>query len=49
MDYESCDTYQIKGPDGICIGNDDKYENDEKCEECPAYIRFKRETCCKSK
>ena len=35
MDYEKCETYQIKGPDGLCIGGDDG------CETCPLYIRWK--------
>lgn len=39
-DYESCEAYNIKKPYGICIGNDNG-EYDEKCNTCPAYIRYK--------
>ena len=42
MDYEKCEVYQIKkSAHGICIGNVKGEPYDEKCDTCPAYIRYK--------
>jgi len=43
MEYENCKAYKIKEPgNGICRGNDnDIGEYDEKCNTCPAYLRYK--------
>lgn len=43
MEYENCKAYKIKKPaNGICRGNDnDIGEYDEKCNTCPAYLRYK--------
>ena len=34
MEYEKCEAYQIKFPDGICMGDGDK------CKNCPAFVRY---------
>ena len=34
MEYEKCKAYKIKLPNGICMGDG------EKCQNCPAYIRY---------
>jgi len=34
MDYESCDVYKIKKPNGMCTGGD------EQCDKCPCYIKY---------
>lgn len=46
MEYENCEAYKIKERgDGICRGNDnDIGEYDEKCNTCPAYLRYKEHT-----
>ena len=34
MEYEKCEIYRIKLPDGICIGYG------VVCNNCPAHIRY---------
>ena len=45
MEYENCNAYKLKETvNGICIGNENTIgEYDEKCNTCPAYIRYKEE------